>query len=133
NIVEQAFGILKKRFRILTQAPMYSLGTQVNIVVACAVLHNLIKTEGNKPEDWLVHQWDEQQDALAAARRRGRMEEEAGEDYVPAQPNADKGSSEHQDSITSKMWDQYQTVGASKLPWDHDIRVWSVWQLNNKD
>ncbi len=42
NAVERTFGIWKSRFRILRGVPRYSLQTQKDIIVACAVLHNFI-------------------------------------------------------------------------------------------
>jgi hypothetical protein len=42
NVVEQTFGTWKKRFPILVHPMQYSLETQENIVLALAVLHNMI-------------------------------------------------------------------------------------------
>ncbi|KAF8413476.1 hypothetical protein HHK36_001463 [Tetracentron sinense] len=40
--VERAFGVLKKRFRVLDAEPYWSYKTQVDIILACCVLHNHI-------------------------------------------------------------------------------------------
>ncbi|KAF8393860.1 hypothetical protein HHK36_020058 [Tetracentron sinense] len=40
--VERAFGVLKKRFRVLDVEPYWSYKTQVDIILACCVLHNHI-------------------------------------------------------------------------------------------
>ncbi|XP_020262563.1 protein ALP1-like [Asparagus officinalis] len=40
--IESTFGLLKNRFKILTSKPHYPFPTQVDIVLACAILHNYI-------------------------------------------------------------------------------------------
>ncbi|XP_020266346.1 uncharacterized protein LOC109841820 [Asparagus officinalis] len=40
--IESTFGLLKNRFKILTAKPHYPFPTQVDIVLACAILHNYI-------------------------------------------------------------------------------------------
>ncbi|XP_020266237.1 uncharacterized protein LOC109841701 [Asparagus officinalis] len=42
--IEATFGISKNRFKILTVKPYYPFPTQVDIVLACTVLHNYIAT-----------------------------------------------------------------------------------------
>jgi DDE superfamily endonuclease len=50
NVVERAFGVLKKRFRILNTAPVgYTLKTQVRIVYALTALHNFYNLNGLDP------------------------------------------------------------------------------------
>ncbi|WVZ58505.1 hypothetical protein U9M48_008776 [Paspalum notatum var. saurae] len=45
--VERAFGSLKRRFKILDDAtPYFSFTTQVEIVVACCIIHNWIIQDG---------------------------------------------------------------------------------------
>jgi hypothetical protein len=55
-IVEQAFGALKRRFKILDDAsPFFPYETQVDIVVACCIIHNWVIEDGsdefNVPSD----------------------------------------------------------------------------------
>ena len=40
--IEQAFGSLKNRFRILDNKPFHPYKTQVKLVQACCILHNWI-------------------------------------------------------------------------------------------
>nr|XP_040254251.1 protein ALP1-like [Aegilops tauschii subsp. strangulata] len=40
--VEMAFGALKNRFKILDQKPFHPYSTQVQLVLACCILHNWI-------------------------------------------------------------------------------------------
>ena len=45
--VERAFGSLKRRFKILDDAtPFFRFPTQVDIVVACCIIHNLVINDG---------------------------------------------------------------------------------------
>lgn len=55
NIIERAFGVLKKRFPILKE-PMqnYMMATQNNIILACCTLHNFICE--NVPHDEYFHE-----------------------------------------------------------------------------
>ena len=41
NIIERAFGILKKRFAILSARVKTKLSNTKNIIIACVVLHNI--------------------------------------------------------------------------------------------
>ncbi|PPD92929.1 hypothetical protein GOBAR_DD10135 [Gossypium barbadense] len=49
--VESVFGILKKRFRVLDAEPFWNFQTQVDIVLACCIIHNHIM--GVDPSDLL--------------------------------------------------------------------------------
>ena len=44
--VEQAFGTLKNRFKVLASKPYFPFRTQVKIVIACCVLQNWILENG---------------------------------------------------------------------------------------
>jgi hypothetical protein len=45
--VERAFGALKRRFKILDDAtPFFPCPTQVDIVVACCIIHNWVMNDG---------------------------------------------------------------------------------------
>ncbi|XP_023739763.1 protein ALP1-like [Lactuca sativa] len=45
NVIERAFGVLKKRFHILKYIPNYPLRRQMLIPHACCALHNYIRME----------------------------------------------------------------------------------------
>ena len=48
NCVEKAFGILKKRFKILRTAIPFPFKVQKRIVMACCIIHNFIRrNQGN--------------------------------------------------------------------------------------
>ena len=40
--IEHCFGVLKKRFRVLDAEPFWSFPTQVDVVLACCIIHNHI-------------------------------------------------------------------------------------------
>ncbi|XP_050264154.1 protein ALP1-like [Quercus robur] len=40
--IERCFGVLKKRFRVLDAEPFWSFPTQVDVVLACCIIHNHI-------------------------------------------------------------------------------------------
>lgn len=51
NIIDRAFGVLKIQFRILNTAPQYPMHIQVDIIMACCVLHNFIRLHGGHFHD----------------------------------------------------------------------------------
>ena len=51
NIIEQIFGVLKKRFPILKVAAEFLLQSQVEIVSAFTTLHNFIRIHSGEEED----------------------------------------------------------------------------------
>ena len=40
--IERGFGILKKRFHVLDVEPFWSFQTQVDVVLACCIIHNFV-------------------------------------------------------------------------------------------
>ncbi|XP_073298704.1 uncharacterized protein [Primulina huaijiensis] len=49
NIIERAFGLLKKRWAILRSPSFYPLAVQNQIILACILLHNFIRNQ--MPDD----------------------------------------------------------------------------------
>ena len=45
NVIERWFGLLKIRWAILRTASYYPIKTQNRIIIACCLIHNLIKRE----------------------------------------------------------------------------------------
>jgi hypothetical protein len=45
NVVERVIGILKRRWKILRLAPEYSMGVQVDLVLALTAVHNYIRIQ----------------------------------------------------------------------------------------
>lgn len=54
--VERAFGVLKKRFRVLDAERFWDFQTQVDIVLVCCVLHNFFR--GVDPNDQIMREVD---------------------------------------------------------------------------
>ena len=50
--IERGFGVLKKRFRMLDAEPFWSFETQVEVVLACCVIHNHFM--GVEPNDHIM-------------------------------------------------------------------------------
>jgi hypothetical protein len=51
---ERGFGILKSRFRSIDGKPFWSYETQVNVVLACCIIHNHIM--GVDPYDFFMEE-----------------------------------------------------------------------------
>ncbi|KAK9932656.1 hypothetical protein M0R45_019881 [Rubus argutus] len=45
NVIERAFGLLKKRWSILRTSSFFNIKTQIRIINACCTLHNFIRIE----------------------------------------------------------------------------------------
>ncbi|KAK2641177.1 hypothetical protein Ddye_022940 [Dipteronia dyeriana] len=45
NVIERCFGLLKKRWAMLRSPSFYLIKTQYKIIVACSLLHNIIRRE----------------------------------------------------------------------------------------
>ncbi|KAK6134848.1 hypothetical protein DH2020_031389 [Rehmannia glutinosa] len=96
NAIERAFGVLKGRFPILKgPMPRYSIRRQVNIVIACCVLHN-----------WLRANY--QDDEYFRRAERGEFDpDEAADDarQIPQQSQQDiVAQSEFRDMLAASMW-----------------------------
>lgn len=54
STVERCFGVLKKRFRVIDVEPFWSFKTQVDVVLACCIIHNYVK--GVDPMDSIMEE-----------------------------------------------------------------------------
>jgi hypothetical protein len=94
--VERIFAVLKRRFAILQKAIAYPYDVQANVVVALAVLHNIIRLNGGARDYWernaVVQDVNDSQDTF---------EQDIGSvEYQSA--------SERRDAIAEQMWRDYQ-------------------------
>ena len=55
SAIERGFGILKSCFRSIDEKPFWSYETQVNVVLACCIIHNHIM--GVDPYDFLMEKY----------------------------------------------------------------------------
>jgi hypothetical protein len=54
TVIEREFGILKSCFRSIDEKPFWSYETQVNVVLACCIIHNhIIEVD---PYDFLMEE-----------------------------------------------------------------------------
>ncbi|XP_020252488.1 uncharacterized protein LOC109829844 [Asparagus officinalis] len=105
--IKATFGILKSRFKILTAKPHYPFPVQVDIVLACTVLHNYIATVD--PDDELLNEsFDFEEEALAE-----EINEEANVmDFTQSQSVREQNASKDEwrsrrDQIALDMWTDY--------------------------
>ncbi|XP_077252175.1 uncharacterized protein LOC143891561 [Tasmannia lanceolata] len=118
NVIERAFGVLKKRFAVLHREPMYPFPKQVDLVIACCCIHNFIR--GVMPRDGLLGVVDREFAAsgdseLASTSRQGGRpedEEELHEEELRREPwlsRAQDGieGDRIRTEICSAMWRDY--------------------------
>ncbi|XLT37097.1 hypothetical protein HN873_068389 [Arachis hypogaea] len=99
NVIERSFGVLKKRFAIITSGtePHYDFKTMIEIVVACCILHNFLM--GVDPDPHLIAQVDrELQENNPEEDEVVRYEQD--EDY--------RRGAILRDEIATQMWANYQ-------------------------
>ncbi|KAK0585865.1 hypothetical protein LWI29_035260 [Acer saccharum] len=60
NVIERAFGVLKKRFPIISTGTEshFSVGTLTKIVLACCILHNYLM--GADPDEQILREVDQE-------------------------------------------------------------------------
>jgi hypothetical protein len=99
NVIEHIFGVLKRCWAILTQAPQYNMSIQARVPPGLAVLHNFIMT--HDPADIEEYLTDpnlvDPQPGTQGILAEGYVEHAEQE-----------CATEARDSIVQVMWDQYQ-------------------------
>jgi hypothetical protein len=103
NVIERIFGVLKKRFKVLTIAQEYELDTQALIVSALSVLHNFIRT--HDPDDLV-----EEEDENHGARHQERNPHEADLQRNITAEERDRATA-RRDRIAAAMWADYVRGG----------------------
>ena len=103
NVVERAFGVLKKRFPIIASGtePTYGIKTQNRIIIACCILHNyLMMTD---PEEELIAEVDEEIANQSVSEQHGddHIEEDGDEEHTRLEENL-------RNSIADAMWRAYR-------------------------
>ena len=100
NAIEQIFGVLKQRFRILLLAPQYSLEIQARIPAALAAIHNLICAHSDADDDDPLN--------MNGGDTVNAGHDNSNEDDGPT--FNDDNVDERRDQIARAMWDDYQKV-----------------------
>ncbi|KIK75049.1 hypothetical protein PAXRUDRAFT_173935, partial [Paxillus rubicundulus Ve08.2h10] len=113
NVIEQIFGVMKCRFRLMIACPEYSVATQAKFFPALAILHNFIRTHCPSADN-IQHYQD------TFTPLGGDLEQDY-EHIVPAHYGLDIGSAEaetaaaRRDRIAEAMWASYQEVLATRM------------------
>jgi hypothetical protein len=73
RVVENAFGIMASRWRILLSTMGHKTDTVEKIVLTCCILHNLMRNQNIRQVPIDVDQEDENGNVVPGAWRRGRQ------------------------------------------------------------
>ena len=71
--VERAFGVLKKRFRVLDEESFWDFRTQVDVILVCCVLHNFLS--GVDPNNQIMRVVDLEFSSNTHRQRMSQREE----------------------------------------------------------
>ena len=111
NVIERAFGLLKKRWSILRTPSFFNIKTQIRIINACCVLHNFIRVQR------LVDPILEDQDAAFLAS----IDEE-----ILSQSTMEEIPNNFQDNITyvhvSDEWTTFRDTLALQMFHDYQVQ-----------
>jgi hypothetical protein len=91
NIIERAFGVIKKRFPILVCMSSYDFKTQCQLVHCCFMLHNFIRRIQKDEDEFDV--WIQ--------------EDVVGNVDIPMNDRDDIQLNNWRDNIAEAMWVQY--------------------------
>lgn len=98
NVVERIFGVIKKKFHLLTAAPQYPIYTQTKLVLAICALHNFVRSYD--PDD--IAQYDLEELEREVPRTHNS---ELGHHVSHAETTR---ANSRRDEIARAMWQQYQ-------------------------
>lgn len=107
NVVERVFGVLKKRWGILTRPPQFSMSTQARIPPGLAAVHNFIMdNDSHDISHYLTGNLRDDFDPNPGVV----VENEFGTLANQSVPRVEKDRATlHRDEIAQAMWDDYQT------------------------
>ena len=105
NVVKCTFGTWKKRFPILVDPLEYSLETQWDLVIALAVLHNII-IDNNGISNCFME--NKAEIAAQASEDKPDPPEEEDEPLSESRAREQARLQQWRDSIATAMWEQYQ-------------------------
>ena len=97
NVIERIFGIFKSRFTIFKSAPPFPFKTQVEIVLACAALHNFLRKECRSDEFPI-------EEESASSSSPPIVEEELEEPVLQTQEQQREEANAWRLSISDYMW-----------------------------
>jgi hypothetical protein len=104
NAIERIFGVMKKRFRVLTSQLEYSYEIQVRLVKVICCLHNIIRISGGDDlfdEMWIQNS-EESGDLTGNHSPTGDVVA-----YKAVTAAETRHANSLRDTIADKMWTQY--------------------------
>lgn len=109
NVIERIFGVLKRRFKILSSAPEYTLQKQKRLVFALTALHNFIRTYDR------CDVFEEEERKAEAARR-------ADEEVIRTAAQAEQERIAHRIELQERntQWQEWRDTMAKKI-WEHYV------------
>ena len=122
NIIERIFGVIKRRWRILSLPPEYSMTIQARIPAALAALHNFIREHDLNPEEDEVLQQGVQEldDNIIDQRERY-----GPGTFINSGLTAGNFADARRDAIASQMWEDYlQYIEEHQIPEHPDDFEW---------
>ena len=107
NVIERAFGVLKKRFSIIAggSETHYPVDTMSLIIIACCILHNFLMTAD--PNEALLADVDRELEQSGPST--GPSTDNARDHHINDE-DATRGNS-LRDSVASAMWEDYILSG----------------------
>ena len=106
NAIERIFGVLKRRFKVLTHQLEYPFKIQVRLVKVMCCLHNIIRMVGG--DDLFDKMWDEDTTRNTRESTRNYNNQSAGAVVRKAVTNREaKQAKRMRNEIADSMWLQY--------------------------
>lgn len=102
NVIERVFGVIKRKYKILTQPPEFSLEVQIDLVLALTALHNFTFRRMRWQDDSDVQRYESEltpQELSPPAEILVTSSEQRAQR---------RQMEEYRDQIAQLMWDDYQ-------------------------
>ncbi|KAF0729571.1 hypothetical protein Ae201684P_001163 [Aphanomyces euteiches] len=101
NVVERIFGVLKKRFPVMSSPVEYDIGFQVDMVLSLCTVHNFIRLHGCTNDIYV-------QEATQELRARNKEPMQLN-DHPNHHPDLESTEAKAwRDQVAIDMWNQYQ-------------------------
>ena len=104
NAIERIFGVMKKRFRVLTSQLEYSYEIQVRLVKVMCCLHNMIRVTGG--DDLFDEMWIQNNKESDESTENHKPTEDVVA-YKAVTAAETRHANSLRDTIADKMWTQY--------------------------
>jgi DDE superfamily endonuclease len=98
NVIERAFGVIKRRFQILKYGCEHPISTQIKLFPALACLSNYIDRL-EKDDDHILDQYVDEEP--------NNPEENASANRIEASSAATKEAEKWRDTIAKQLWQDY--------------------------